>query len=125
VIQAASLFCFDIFLYAMSAHKGITTEDKNGLTVQEGGYVHMASIKGTREWVETMNESGVTVEADPQPYILQALEISGVGRPDFGAVVAASVNPGSLLIHTVKEGETHNGKSTFSEQAERYDNDEE
>lgn len=107
----------------MGSHIGVTTEDKNGLSVQEGGYVHQSTKKGTREWIETMDESGVTVEADPLPYVKNDLEISGTGRPSFASVVAASVNPGALLLHSVQEGEGNKGKSTFKIAAERYDND--
>jgi hypothetical protein len=107
----------------MASHIGIQSGDKNGLTVQEGGYFHMTSRKRTRERIETMNESGVTVEDDPLPYVKNDLEGSGTGRPSFASVIAASVSPGALLLHTVQETEVNKGKSTFKIAAERYDND--
>lgn len=107
----------------MAAHHGILTGDKFGLTIQEGGYFHQTSRKKARERIETMNESGITVEDDALPYMKVDLSGSGVGRPSFAALIAASANPGEKLLYSVKETEDHKLKSSFQVDAEIYEND--
>ena len=57
--------------------------------VPEGGYAHESSSDGAVEIVATKNDQGVTVFADPKPFIKKTIRVKGVGTANFGRINSA------------------------------------